>query len=380
MDLNFSAEQEMIQKLVREFAQKEISPEIERMEAEDRFPIEIVEKMGALGLMGIPIPENYSGSGMDYTSYIITIHELSKVSATIGVVLSVHTSVGTIPILHFGTEEQKKHYIPKLATGQYLGAFALTEPGAGSDVKSMKTIAKKKNDQYILNGSKVFITNGGVANTYIVFARTNNDKATNEVSAFIIEKDTPGLIIGKKEKKMGLHGSSTVQLTFDNCIVPKEQLLGGEGEGFQIAMANLNVGRIGIAAQALGIAEAALEYAVKYAKEREQFGKTIAENQGISFKLADMATEVEAAKLLVYHVASLVERNIDCGKEASMAKMYASKTAMRTAIEAVQILGGYGYTRDYPVERFFRDAKVTQIYEGTNEIQHIVIAKHLLKA
>ncbi|RDW22292.1 acyl-CoA dehydrogenase [Oceanobacillus arenosus] len=378
MDLNFSEEQEMIRKLIREFAQKEISPEIERMETEDRFPKEIIEKMGELGLMGIPIPEAYGGSGMDYTSYIIAIHEFSKVSAAIGVILSVHTSVGTIPILHFGTEEQKKRYIPRLASGEYLGAFALTEPGAGSDVKSMKTIAKREDEHYVLNGSKVFITNGGVADTYIVFARTNHDKTANEVSAFIIEKNTQGLIIGKREKKMGLHGSSTVQLNFDNCIVRREQLLGTEGEGFQIAMANLNVGRIGIAAQALGIAEAALEYAVKYAKKREQFGRSIAANQGISFKLADMATEVEAAKLLVYHVASLVERNIDCGKEASMAKMYASKTAMKTAIEAVQILGGYGYTKDYPVERFFRDAKVTQIYEGTNEIQHIVIAKHLL--
>ncbi|RDW20519.1 acyl-CoA dehydrogenase [Oceanobacillus chungangensis] len=380
MDLNFSAEQEMIKKLSQEFATKEISPEIERMEAEDRFPKEVIEKMGAVGLMGIPIPEKYGGSGMDYTSYIIAIHELSKVSATIGVVLSVHTSVGTIPILHFGTEEQKEHYIPKLASGQYLGAFALTEPGAGSDVKSMKTTAREENNHYVLNGSKVFITNGGVADTFIVFARTNNDQSANEISAFIIEKDTPGLIIGKKEKKMGLQGSSTVQLNFDNCIVPKSQLLGAAGEGFKIAMANLNVGRIGIAAQALGIAEAALEYAVNYSKEREQFGKSIAANQGISFKLADMALEVEAAKLLVYHVTSLVEQNIDCGKEASMAKMYASKTAMKTAIEAVQVLGGYGYTKDYPVERFFRDAKVTQIYEGTNEIQHIVIAKHLLQS
>ncbi|WP_100009859.1 acyl-CoA dehydrogenase [Lentibacillus sediminis] len=374
MDMNFSEEQEMMRKMIRDFAQKEVVPEIARMEAEDRFPKEIVEKMGELGLMGIPIPEKYGGGGMDYSSYIIAIHELAKVSATLGVILSVHTSVGTNPILHFGTEEQKQRYIPKLATGEYLGAFALTEPGSGSDAASMKTTAKKDGNDYVLNGSKVFITNGGFADTYITFA-----KAENGVSAFIVEKDAPGLVIGKKENKMGLHGSSTVQLNFDQCRIPASQLLGEEGNGFNIAMANLNVGRIGIAAQALGIAEAALEHAASYAKEREQFGKPIAAHQGISFKLADMATEVEAAKLLVYHVAAMVERGLPCGKEASMAKMYASKTAMRTAIEAVQVYGGYGYTEDYPVERFFRDAKVTEIYEGTNEIQHMVIAKHLIK-
>ncbi|PAV31389.1 acyl-CoA dehydrogenase [Virgibacillus profundi] len=377
MNMNFSEEQVMMRKVVRDFARKEVTPEIERMEKEDRFPKEIIQKMGELGLMGIPIPEAYGGSGMDYTSYIIAINELSKVSATLGVILSVHTSVGTNPILYFGNEEQKKKYLPKLASGEYLGAFAVTESGAGSDVGSMKTSAKKDGDNYILNGSKVFITNGGAADTYITFARTG--KGPKGISAFIVEQDSPGLIIGKKEKKMGLHGSSTVQLNFDQCVIPKDQLLGNEGDGFKIAMANLNVGRIGIAAQALGIGEAALEHAVNYAKEREQFGKPIAHNQGISFKLADMATEVEASKLLVYNVASLVERDIPCSKEASMAKMYASKTAMKAAIEAVQVYGGYGYTEDYPAERFFRDAKVTEIYEGTNEIQHIVIAKNLLK-
>ncbi|MBP1969834.1 acyl-CoA dehydrogenase [Virgibacillus natechei] len=377
MNIYFTEEQEMMRKMVRDFAQKEVAQEVERMEQEDRFPEEIIQKMGELGLMGIPIPEKYGGSGMDYTSYILAINELAKVSATLGVILSVHTSVGTNPILKFGTEDQKDHYLPKLASGEYLGAFAVTEPGAGSDVASMKTTAKKDGDHYILNGSKVFITNGGMADTYITFARTG--EGPKGISGFIVEKDTPGLVIGKKEKKMGLHGSSTVQLNFDQCVIPKEQLLGNEGDGFNVAMANLNVGRIGIAAQALGIGEAALEHAIAYAKEREQFGKPIANNQGISFKLADMATEVEAAKLLVYNVASMAERDLPCSKEASMAKMYASKTAMNAAIEAVQIYGGYGYTEDYPAERFFRDAKVTEIYEGTNEIQHIVIAKNLLK-
>lgn len=378
MNMRFSEEQEMMRKMVQDFAQKEVQPKIERMENEDRFPIEIIQKMGELGLMGVPIPEKYGGSGMDFTSYIIAIHEISKVSATLGVILSVHTSVGTNPIVYFGNEEQKNYYLPKLASGEYLGAFAVTEPGAGSDVASLKTKAKKDGDNYILNGSKVFITNGGAADTFITFARTSDDNGAG-VSAFIVEKDTPGFVVGKAEKKMGLHGSSTVSLNFDNCVISKKQMLGNEGDGFKIAMANLNVGRIGIAAQALGIGEAALEHASAYAKEREQFGKSIASNQGVSFKLADMATEVEAAKLLVYHVASLVEQNVLCNKEASMAKMYASKTARKAAIEAVQIYGGYGYTKDYPVERLFRDAKVTEIYEGTSEIQHIVIAKSLLR-
>lgn len=378
MNLHLTEEQEMMRNMVRDFALNDVQPEVKRMEQEDRFPAEIIQKMGELGLMGIPIPEKYGGSDMDYTSYIIAIHELAKVSATLGVILSVHTSVGTNPILSFGNHEQKDTYLPKLATGDYLGAFALTEPGAGSDVANMKTKAVKNGDNYILNGSKLFITNGGEADTFITFARTGDGQGWKSISAFIVEKETSGVVIGKAEKKMGLHGSSTVQLSFDNCAVPKKQLLGEEGDGFRIAMANLNVGRIGIAAQALGIGEAALEHATVYAKEREQFGKPIAENQGIAFKLADMATEVEVAKLLVYQAAALVEQGGQSSKEASMAKMYASKTARKAAIEAVQVYGGYGYTEDYPVERFFRDAKVTEIYEGTNEIQHIVIAKNLL--
>jgi len=380
MKLQFTEEQEMMRKMVRDFAQKEVAPEVERMEAEDRFPAELIAKMGELGLMGIPISETYGGSGMDFTSYIIAIHELSKVSATLGVILSVHSSVGTNPIMEFGNAEQKKKYLPKLASGEYLGAFALTEPGAGSDAVNIKTKAVKDEEgNYILNGSKVFITNGGEADTYITFARTSEEKGSKGISAFIIEKDTPGLNIGKKERKMGLHGSNTVSLSFDQCKVSKDQLLGEEGQGFKIAMANLNVGRIGIAAQALGIGEAALDYSSEYAKEREQFGKPIAAHQGISFKIADMATEVEAAKLLTYRAANMVEQGISCQKEASMAKLFASKTARQAAIEAVQIYGGYGYTEDYPVERLFRDAKVTEIYEGTNEIQHVVISKELLK-
>ncbi|MED3571207.1 acyl-CoA dehydrogenase [Cytobacillus praedii] len=376
MNLRFTEEQEMMRKMVRDFAQAEIAPFIEKME-QGEFPREILRKMGELGLMGIPIPEQYGGSEMDFTSYIIAINELSKVSATVGVILSVHTSVGTNPIVYFGTEEQKQKYVPKLASGEYLGAFCLTEPSAGSDAGGLKSKARKDGDHYIINGSKVFITNGGEADIYIVFASTNPELGSKGISAFIVEKDTPGLVIGKDEHKMGLHGSRTLQLSFEDMRVPAENLLGEEGQGFKIAMANLDVGRIGIAAQALGIAEAALEAATGYAKERVQFGKPIAAQQGIGFKLADMATSVEAAKLLIYRAADLRQRGVKCGKEASMAKLYASRTAVEVTTDAIQVFGGYGYTEDYPVERYFRDAKITEIYEGTSEIQRIVISKQL---
>jgi alkylation response protein AidB-like acyl-CoA dehydrogenase len=341
------------------------------------FPKEVLKKMAEIGLMGITIPEKYGGAGMDFTSYIIAIHELSRVSATIGVILSVHSSVGTNPILYFGTEEQKQKYIPKLASGEYLGAFCLTEPSAGSDAANQKTKATRKNDHYIINGSKVFITNGGEADTYIIFAVTNPEAGKEGISAFIVEKDTPGLIIGKDEHKMGLRGSRTVQLTFEDMKVPTENLLGNEGQGFKIAMANLDVGRIGIAAQSLGIAEAALEKSVEYSKQRVQFGKPIAAQQGVGFKLADIATQVEAAKLLVYRSANLQTEGFPCKSEASMAKLFSSRTAVETTTEAIQIFGGYGYTEDYPVERYFRDAKITEIYEGTSEIQKLVISKQL---
>ncbi|MEK4082921.1 acyl-CoA dehydrogenase [Psychrobacillus sp. FSL K6-1415] len=376
MELKFTEEQLMMRNMVRDFAKTEIEPFIEQME-QGEFPRDILKKMGELGLMGITVPEQYGGSEMDFTSYVIAINELSKVSAVIGVILSVHTSVGTNPILYFGNEQQKEKYIPKLATGEYLGAFCLTEPSAGSDAGALKTKAVKKDDYYVLNGSKVFITNGGEADVNIVFASTDSSLGSRGITAFIVEKDTPGFIVGKDEQKMGLHGSRTVQLTFEDMKIPVENRLGEEGEGFKIAMANLNTGRIGIATQALGIAEAAFEAAVGYAKERVQFGKPIAANQGGGFKLADMGTAVEAARLLVYRAASLREQGLPCGKEASMAKLFASKTAVDVAIEAVQVFGGYGYTEDYPVERYFRDAKITEIYEGTSEIQRIVIAKHL---
>lgn len=377
MEQVWTEEQQMMRDMVRNFAREEIAPFVEKME-EGEFPKEIVKKMGELGLMGITVPESLGGSGMDFTSYIIAIHELSKVSAVVGVILSVHTSVGTNPILYFGTDEQKKKYVPKLASGEYLGAFCLTEPGSGSDAGSLKSTAKREDEHYIINGSKVFITNGGEADVYVVFASTDPTQGSRGITAFLVEKDTPGFIVGKDEHKMGLHGSRTVQLTFDNMRVPIENRLGEEGEGFKIALANLDVGRIGIAAQSLGLAEAALDAATEYAQQRVQFGKPIAAQQGVGFKLADMATAVEAARLLVYRAASLRAQGKSCGMEASMAKLFASKTAVDTAIEAVQVFGGNGYTEDYSVERYFRDAKVTEIYEGTSEIQKLVISKYLL--
>ncbi len=377
MDLRLTEEQEMMQQMVRDFAKTEIEPFIPNMEAGE-FPRHLLNKMGELGLMGMTVPEEYGGADMDFLSYILAIHELSKVSAVMGVILSVHTSVGTNPIIQFGNDDQKSRYLPKMATGEYLGAFCLTEPTAGSDAGALKTRAVKDGDDYILNGSKMFITNGGEADVYIVFASTDSSKKTYGISAFIVDKDTPGLIIGKDERKMGLHGSRTVEVAFENMRVPAVNRLGEEGEGFKIAMANLDVGRIGIAAQSLGIAEASLEAAVSYAKEREQFGKPISAQQGIGFKLADMATGVEAAKLLVYRAALLRQEGKPCGQFASMAKLFASRKAVETSTEAIQVFGGYGYTEDYPVERYFRDAKVTEIYEGTSEIQKIVISKHLL--
>lgn len=378
MDLTLTDEQQMMQDMVRNFAKTEIEPFIPRMEAGE-FPREILTKMGKLGLMGITVPEQYGGSEMDFISYILAIEELSKVSAVVGVILSVHTSVGTNPIMYFGNEEQKDRYLPKMASGECLGAFCLTESSSGSDAGALKTRAVRDGDDYVLNGSKMFITNGGEADVYIVFASTNPSEKSYGITAFIVDENTPGLIIGKDENKMGLRGSRTVELTFENMKVPAKNRLGNEGEGFKIAMSNLDVGRIGIAAQALGIAGASLEAATGYAKERVQFGKPIAEQQGVGFKLADMATAVEASRLLVYQAAQLRAEGLPCGKEASMAKLFASKAAVDGSTEAIQVFGGYGYTEDYPVERYFRDAKVTEIYEGTSEIQRIVISKSLLR-
>ena len=372
----FTSEQHMIKKMVADFSEKEVAAAVPNME-KGEFPRGLLKQMADLGLMGIPVPQAYGGGGLDFVSYMIAIHEISKVSPALGVILSVHTSVGTNPIVVFGTEDQKQKYVKKLATGEYLGAFCLTEPSAGSDAASLKTKAERKGDHYLLNGSKLFITNGGEADTYIVFAKTNPERGSRGMSAFIVEKTMEGFSVGKDEHKMGLHGSRTVQLHFENMKVPVENRLGEEGEGFRIAMANLNAGRIGIAAQAVGIAEGALTAAKNYANERYQFGKPILSQQGIAFKLADMETAVESAKLLMYRAAFLYDQKLPCKKEASMAKLFASQTAMNVAIDAIQVLGGYGYMKDYPVERYFRDAKVCEIYEGTSEIQRIVISSQL---
>lgn len=379
MKFELTDEQKMLQSMVRDFAVNEVEPTAAERDEEERFDREIFDKMAELGLTGIPWPEEYGGSGMDYVSYVIAVEELSRVCASTGVTLSAHVSLASWPIYKYGTEEQKQKYLRRLAEGSAIGAFALSEPGAGSDVASMKMTAKKDGDDYVLNGNKVWITNGGVADIYVVFAKTDLDAKHRGISAFIVEKGTEGFSFGKKEKKLGIRSSPTTELIFENCRIPKENLLGEEGEGFKIAMTTLDGGRSGIAAQAVGIAQGALDAAITYAKEREQFGKPIAHQQGISFKLTDMATEVEAARLLTYRAAWLESQGLPYGEASAMAKLFAGDTAMRVTVEAVQIFGGYGYTKDYPVERYMRDAKITQIYEGTNEIQRLVIGRALTK-
>jgi alkylation response protein AidB-like acyl-CoA dehydrogenase len=377
MELTWTTEQKMMQKLVRQFAEKHIPPHISNMEETETFPLEVIEKMSQLGFMGIPIPTNLGGAGADFISYIIALEEISRVSATVGVILAVHTSVATMPILNYGNEKQKGKYVSDLCRGRKIGAFALTEPQAGSDASKIQTRAVREKDKYVLSGNKVFITNSEVAEVYIVFAVTEPSMGTRGISAFIVEKDTPGFTFGKKDKKMGLNGSSTGELIFDQAKIPVSQLLGQEGQGYEIALAHLAGGRIGIGAQALGIAQSALEHSVHYVKHRQQFGKPLVNMQSIQMKLADMATMVEAARLMIYRAASYKQEGKACKQEASMAKMFASDVAMQVTTEAIQIFGGNGYLRDYPIERLFRDAKVTQIYEGTNEIQRLVVASTL---
>jgi len=372
-------EQQDLQKMVQEFVKKEIAPKAAYYDHTEEFPWDSIQKMAALGLMGIPVPDAYEGTELDTLSYMLTIEEISKACAATGAILAVHTSAGTMPILLFGTEEQKQKYIPALAKGKKLGAFALTEPGAGSDASRVTTTAVLDGDNYVLNGTKCFITNGGAAEIYVVFASTDRTKGVKGITSFIVEKGTPGFVIGKKEEKMGIRASSTTELIFENCRIPKENLLGKIGEGFKIAMVVLDGARIGIGAQAVGIAQGAYEEALQYAKVREQFGKPIAAQQAVSFMLADMAIEIEAARQLVYHAAALKDAGRPYGKEAAMAKTFASDVAIKVALDAVQIMGGYGYSREYPVERMLRDAKITQIYEGTNQIQRVVIAGHILR-
>ncbi|WP_078378589.1 acyl-CoA dehydrogenase [Sutcliffiella halmapala] len=379
MNFLLSEEHEMIRKMVRDFAKNEVEPTAAERDEEERFDMDIFRKMADLGLTGIPFPEEYGGIGSDYLAYCIAVEELSRVCASTGVTLSAHTSLASWPIYKYGTEEQKQKYLVPLAKGTSIGGYGLTEAGSGSDAGGMRTTAKLDGDHYVLNGSKIFITNGGIADIYVVFAVTDPEHKHKGTSAFIIESNFPGFSVGKKEKKLGIRSSPTTEIIFEDCRVPVENLLGEVGEGFKVAMTTLDGGRNGIAAQAVGIAQGALDAAVGYAKERVQFGKPIAAQQGVSFKLADMATAVEASRLLTYQAAWRESENLSYGKESAMSKLMAGDTAMKVTTEAVQIFGGYGYTKDYPVERYMRDAKITQIYEGTQEIQRLVISRMLTK-
>jgi len=374
-----NADQQGLKKLVQDFAKKEIAPRAAEYDRTEEFPWDNVKGMAQLGLMGLPVPEKYDGAEVDTVSYMVAIEEIAKACGATSAIMSIHTSAGIMPILLFGTEEQKQKYIPALARGEKVAAFALTEPGAGSDASRVSTTAKLDGDEYVLNGTKCFISNGGAAETYSVFATIDKSKGVKGITGFIVEKGTPGFSIGKKEEKMGIRASATTELIFDNCRIPKENLLGKEGEGFKIAMVILDGARIGIGSQAVGIAQGAYEEALKYSKTREQFGKPIAALQAVNFMLADMAIQIEAARQLVMHAAIMKDAGLPYGKEAAMAKTFASDIAVKVALDAVQVMGGYGYSREYPVERMLRDAKITQIYEGTNQIQRVVIAGYILR-
>jgi len=377
MDFNMSKEHLLLQQMYRDFAEHEVKPLAEEVDEEERFPAETVEKLKRYGMLGIPFPRKYGGQGADILAYVMAVEELSKVCGTTGVIVSAHTSLCAAPIYENGSETQKQKYLVPLAEGEKLGAFGLTEPGAGTDASGQQTEAVLEGDYYIINGNKLFITNAGYADIFIIFAMTDKSKGTHGISAFIIEKDFPGFSIGKHEKKMGIKGSSTCEVIMENCIVPKENLLGAEGKGFGIAMKTLDGGRIGIAAQALGLGEGAIAETIKYTRERIQFGKRISQFQNTQFQLADMHTRMEAAQNLVYKAACKKEAQLPYRTDAAMAKLFASEAAMSVTTKAVQLFGGYGYTRDYPVERMMRDAKITELYEGTSEVQRMVIAGYL---
>lgn len=379
MEFGFKKEHILLQQMVQAFAEKEVAPLAAEIDELERFPIETVKKMKDAGILGIPFPEQYGGEGGDYLGYILAVEEISKACATTGVVLSAHASLCAGPIYEYGTEEQKQKYLVPLAKGDLLGAFALTEPNAGTDASKQETVAVLDGDDYVLNGSKIFITNSGYADVYVVMAMTDKSQGTRGISAFIVEKDYPGFTVGPKEKKMGIRGSSTCELIFNDVRVPKENLLGKVGRGFKIAMQTLDGGRIGIAAQAVGIAEGALNETIKYVKERKQFGRPIAAFQNTQFEIASMATKVEAAKLLLYRAATKKANKESFSSAAAMAKLYAAEVAMEVTTKAVQLHGGYGYSRDYPIERMMRDAKITEIYEGTSEVQKMVISAGLLR-
>ncbi|MCW2276840.1 acyl-CoA dehydrogenase [Heliophilum fasciatum] len=380
MDFRLDEDQALFAATVQKFVQNEVAPLAETLDRESRFPKETIAKMAELGLMGVSVPEELGGSGGDYLSYILFVEELAKACASTAVIVAVHTGLGCGALQAFGTPEQQERFLQPLAEGRMIGGYALTEPNAGSDAASIQLEARDAGDHFVLNGSKMWITNATEAGVFITFVRTEpGSRGANGVTCLLVERDTPGLTISAPIEKMGLHGSPTCELIFEDARVPKANVLGTIGEGFKVAMRLLDGGRIAIAAQGLGIAEGAFQYACKYIKERQQFGRSIAANQGIQWMVADMASEIEAAKLLVYQAAWLKTNGLPHGKEASIAKKYATDTAMRVTTDCVQLLGGYGYSKEYPVERYMRDAKVTQIYEGTNQVQRLVIAKYLLR-
>lgn len=379
MDFELSKTQQLFRQMISSFAEKEVKPLAAEIDEQERFPSETVEQMARLGIMGIPIPKEYGGAGGDNVMYSIAVEELSKHCATTGVVVSAHTSLCAAPILENGTEEQKQKYLPRLASGEWLGAFGLTEPNAGTDASAQQTTAVEDGDSWILNGNKIFITNAGYAHVYVIFAMTDKSLGVKGITAFIVEKGTEGFTFGKKEFKMGIRGSATAELIFTNCRIPKENMLGKLNGGFAIAMKTLDGGRVGIASQALGIAQGALDETVRYTKERKQFGRQISAFQNTQFCMADLETKVQAARLLVRSAAWKKDTKQPYSADAAMAKLFAAETAMEVTTKAVQFHGGYGYTREYPVERMMRDAKITEIYEGTSEVQRMVIAAKLFK-
>ena len=378
MNFQLTKEQEFVRKMVREFAETEVEPLAADIDKEHRFPVETVEKMAKYGLLGVPFPVEYGGAGGDHISYAITVEELSRVCASTGVICSAHTSLCCWPIFKYGSNEQKEKYLPDLLSGKKLGAFGLTEPNAGTDASGQQTRAEDKGDHWLLNGSKVFITNGGYADVFVVMAMTDKSKGNHGISSFIVEKGDEGFSIGKTEDKMGICASSTTELIFQNCKIPKDRLLGTQGKGFKVAMSTLDGGRIGIASQALGIAQGALDVTLDYMKARKQFGKKLSQFQALQFEVADLATRIEAARLLIYKAADLKDKGLPYGPNAAMAKLFAAETAMHVTTKCVQLHGGYGYTKDYPVERMMRDAKITEIYEGTSEVQKMVIAASVI--
>lgn len=378
MDFTPTEEQRLIQSAVTEFADREVAPIADQIEEEMHFPVELIPRMAEMGLMGMQVPQEYGGAALDSVSYAMAIEALARVSASVAIIVSVHNSLVLYPFLKFGNEEQKRRYIPDMVRGKRLGAYCITEATAGSDVSNESSTGIREGDHYVLNGEKLYITNGDKADVFFVMIRTSPEKGSRSLTAFIIERGTPGFEISPPEKKMGLNASGTVSIRLNECRVPASNVLGGEGMGMRIALSTLDGGRIGVAAQSVGIAQGAFEAALSYAKQREQFGKKISEFQGIQWMLADMATGIEAARLLLYRAASLKDSGADYSKEASMAKLFASETAAMVVDRALQIHGGLGYIRGTPVERFYRDARVTRIYEGTSEIQRLVIARHLL--